>query len=72
MSDKSLFQKISWLFAMANFMITFACLIWFLVAGDAATELIRYSVGAATFFFLTTGGVLFMMAKANLPSFKMP
>ncbi|MBT3204006.1 MAG: hemerythrin family protein [Gammaproteobacteria bacterium] len=71
-SNKNALQKVSFYSAIISIIAAVACLVFlYLRVDDFGFENpISASLMAASFFFVSVGVVLMVIAKSNLPSFK--
>jgi hypothetical protein len=70
MQPKKKLKKLPLFFVILSFIAAFGCVVWLLIMSDDSPELINSSIGASAFFFLTSGFVVYTMARTNLPTFK--
>ena len=71
-SEKNSFQKVSFYSAIISFIASIACVIFLYLRVDefGMENPISASLLASSFFFVSVGVVLMVIAKTNLPSFK--
>lgn len=71
-NKKNILQKSSFIAAVISFMLAIACALgmYFKTQSLGIDDPIAVSLLASTFFFACVGGVLLVIASADIPSFK--
>ncbi len=69
-TEKFFLQKFSAVCAVLCFISAFICIVLSVMYSSDLTKVYRASLGASTFFFVSVGVVLRVMADTNLPGAK--